>query len=494
MTANPISRLTPNTKVGDLIEAYPFLIEELGHFNPHYRALQDPQMRATMARTATLEMAAMRGGVTIDAMMQFIAGSVQRHTGKTLIVDSTISQQVSPERLKAFRQLMQKLHAGGSLADAQLDFANLVRHSLPGEIAEMEQHLIREGITVTDIKKMCDVHLQVVNPSLQKVDIAVPAGHPVHTFVSENRLIELVVSHLRAILAATNNAPSPTSHPEAWRELNTYLEKLGEIDKHYLRKEHQLFSHLERYGFTGPSTVMWATHDDIRAHLKAVREACKNIDTDFLAANMPPLLSAVISMIQKEESILLPTALKLLKEEDWIAIKKSEHEIGYMQAFIPETEWEHAHVGEQATTGALLRDGTLEMNVGILTLEQVNLIMTHLPVELSFVDENDTVRYYSNQPHKIFARTPDAIGRKVQNCHPPKSVHLVTQILNEFRAGTRNVAEFWIPFGEMFVHIRYFAIRDKDGTYRGSLEVVQDVAKIKTLEGQRRLLEEEQQS
>jgi len=107
------------------------------------------------------------------------------------------------------------------------------------------------------------------------------------------------------------------------------------------------------------------------------------------------------------------------------------------------------------------------------------------------VDENDTVRFYSNQPHKIFARTPDAIGRKVQNCHPPKSVHLVTQILNEFRAGTRNVAEFWIPFGEMFVHIRYFAIRDKGGTYRGSLEVVQDVAKIKTLEGQRRLLEEE---
>lgn len=489
MAASPISRLTPGTLVGDLIESFPFLVEELGHFNPHYRALQDPQMRQMMAKVATLEMAAMRGGVTVDAMMQFIAGAVQRHTGRTLIVDSTLGQTVSPERLEAFRKIMAKLHAGGSLEEAQRDFANLVRLSLPGEIAEMEQHLIHEGFSVNDIKKMCDVHLQVVNPSLQKVDIAVPSGHPVHTFVSENRLLELTVSHLRAILAATNNAPSPTSHPEAWRELTTYLDKLGEIDKHYLRKEHQLFSYLERYGFTGPSTVMWATHDDIRALLKAVREACAKHDADFVAANILPLLGAVSSMIQKEESILLPTAMKLLSEEDWIAIKKSEHEIGYMQAFIPGTEWKHSHVGSSQSES--LPDGRLQMNVGELTLEQVNLILTNLPVELSYVDENDTVRYYSNQPHKIFARTPDAIGRKVQNCHPPKSVHLVNQILTEFRRGTRDVAEFWIPFGEMFVHIRYFAIRDKDGTYRGSLEVVQDVAKIKTLEGQRRLLEEE---
>lgn len=492
--ANPpgLNRLSPSTIVGDLIDAFPFLVEELGNFNPHYQHLRDPEMRKANAGTATLEMAAMRGGISVNEMMQFIASAIQKHTGRIILIDNPVTQGVSPARLEAFRQIMMKLHSGGNVAEAQRQFAEIVKQSLPGEIAEMEQYLIREGVPVTDIKKMCDVHLQVVNPSLQKVDIAVPAGHPVHTFVSENRLLELVVSHLRAILSATDNTPSPVKHPEAWRELSTYLEKLGELDKHYLRKEHQLFSHLERYGFTGPSTVMWATHDDIRAHLKAVREACSSNDTDFIAANLPPLLSAVTSMIQKEESILLPTALRLLKEEDWITIKRSEHEIGYMQSFIPGVEWEHARVGEQAKASELLRDGLLEMNVGILTLEQVNLIMTHLPVELSFVDENDTVRFYSNQSHKIFARTPDAIGRKVQNCHPPKSVHLVNQILAEFRAGTRNVAEFWIPFGEMFVHIRYFAIRDAEGNYRGSLEVVQDVSKLKNLEGERRLLEEEQ--
>lgn len=481
--------LTPATKVGDLIAAYPFLIEELGNFNPHYQALRDPMMRQMMASVATLEMAAMRGGVQVGEMMRFIAGAIQKHTGKVVMLDQPALEGVSPMRLEAFRKIMIKLHAGGDLAEAQREFAEVVRQSLPGEIAEMEQHLIREGIPVSEIKKMCDVHLQVVTPSLQKTELSAPSGHPVHSFLSENRLIELTVSHLRGILAMTSGRPTPEATSEAWRELDTYLEKLGEIDKHYLRKEHQLFAYLERYGFTGPSTVMWATHDDIRVQLREVREAVAKKDSDFVAANLPSLLSSVSSMIQKEENILLPTSLKLLKEEDWITIKRAEHEIGYMQSFVPGMEWEHAR--QSSTKQAAAGDGVLAMNVGTLTLEQVNLILTHLPVELSYVDETDTVRFYSNQPHKIFARTPDAIGRRVQNCHPPKSVHLVNQILSDFRRGKRDVAEFWIPFGEMFVHIRYFAIRDESGTYRGSLEVVQDVSKIRALEGERRLLEEE---
>lgn len=485
------THLTPTTIVGDLLEAFPFLIEELSNFNPHYQALRDPQMRQMMAGVATLEMAALRGGVSVEAMMQFIAAAIQRHTGRIIMVDNPGASGVSPERLAAFRQIMLKLHAGGDLPTAQREFAELVKQSLPGEIAEMEQHLIKEGIPVSEIKHMCDVHLQVVQQSVKQEPLVTPAGHPVHSFVSENRLIELTVSHLRAILSATHNAPSPAAHPEAWRELATYLSKLAEIDKHYLRKEHQLFAYLERYGFTGPSTVMWAVHDDIRAQLKAVRVAVEQHATDFVAANLPPLLNAVSSMIQKEETILLPTALKLLSEKDWIGIKLAEHEIGFMEAFSVGDEWEHAPGAKRAASAGAPRTGVLDMNVGALTLEQVNLIMTHLPVELSYVDEHDAVRFYSNQPHKIFARTPDAIGRKVQNCHPPKSVHIVNQILTDFRAGTRSIAEFWIPFGPKFVHIRYFAIRDAQDNYRGSLEVVQDVSDIRKLEGERRLLAEE---
>jgi DUF438 domain-containing protein len=481
-----IDRVTPQMLVGDLIEQFPFLIEELGNFNPHYMALRDPMMRQMMARVATLEMAAMRGGVRVEEMMQFIAGAVQRHTGRIMMVDGPQVEGVSPERLDAFRRIMQELHAGGNLEDAQRKFAELVKQSLPGEIAEMEQHLIKEGIPVTEIKRMCDVHLQVVSPSLQQESYDVAPGHPVHSFVSENRLIEQLVERLRGIFVAAGGVPRPDSHAELWRELEAYVTKLWEIDKHYLRKEHQLFSHLERYGFTGPSTVMWGIHDDIRAELKQIRAAVSESRAELVSARLPQLLDAVLSMVQKEERILFPTALKLLKDEDWETIAGSEKEIGYIEGFVPRVSRATA-----ATSGGGQVGGLLEMNVGALTLDQVNLILTHLPVELSFVDEKDEVRFYSNQAHKIFARTPDAIGRKVQNCHPPKSVHLVTQILSEFRAGQRDVAEFWIQMHGMFVHIRYFAVRDSNGKYRGSLEVVQDVAAIRGLEGERRLLAEQ---
>jgi hypothetical protein len=489
---NTSPRVTPKTLVYDLIEAYPFLIEELGKFNPHYRALQDPMMREMMARKATLEMAAMNGGVKLDELMNFIADTIQRHAGLMMITDSSVSRSLDPERLEAFRRIMVTLHEGGDIEIAQKEFAELVRHTSPGEVAEMEQHLIQEGMPVSEIKRMCDVHLQVVNPSLKKVTLEVPSGHPIDSFLAENRLIEEAVKHIRGILEKTNNAPDPKAHPEEWKELDTYTEKLREIDKHYLRKEHQLFSHLERKGFTGPSQVMWAVHDDIRAQLKLVREACAQSDAAGVAQHLPALLTAVGGMVQKEEAILFPTALQLLEESAWIEIKRGETEIGYMESFSPGLEWKHATVGnELINPEEPISEGLLQMNVGQLTLEQVNLMLTHMPIEVSFVDENDEVRYYSNQPHKIFPRTPDAIGRKVQNCHPPKSVHLVNQIIAEFKSGKRDVAEFWIEMNEMFIHIRYFAMRDADGTYRGSLEVVQNVAGIRKLEGERRLLAED---
>ena len=477
-------RLTASTLVGDLITAFPFLIEELGRFNPHYQALQNPAMRAMMASQATLEIAAMRGGITVDALLNFIASAVQRHTGRTLLVDGPMSRGVSPERLEAFRRIMTQLHDDGDIAAAQRRFADLVKVAEPDEIAEMEQHLIREGVPVGDIKHMCDVHLQVVNPSLKKSAFNVPADHPVATFVVENRRLEQIIAELRAIIAP--GIPDPVANAASWSAVGSQLDRLAQLDRHYLRKEHQLFSHLERYGFTGPSTVMWAVHDDIRGQLKAVREAHRGGNPGVLGQLLPPLLAAIAGMVQKEESILLPTALQLLSSEDWATIKRGEQEIGYMDGVAAAVSApREAFAAAPSDAG-----GELALNVGRLTLEQVNLIMTHLPVELSFVDEHDTVRFYSNQPHKIFARTPDAIGRKVQNCHPPKSVHLVDQILADFRSGQRDVAEFWIPFNERFVHIRYFAVRDEHGAYRGSLEVVQDVSGIRALTGERRLLAE----
>lgn len=131
----------------------------------------------------------------------------------------------------------------------------------------------------------------------------------------------------------------------------------------------------------------------------------------------------------------------------------------------------------------------LSLSTGSLTLEQVDLLLTHLPVDVSFVDERDTVRYYSATKDRIFARTPAVIGRKVQNCHPGKSVHIVDAILKAFKAGDKDTAEFWIEIEGKFIYIRYFAVRDSARAYRGCLEVGQDVTGIRALKGQKRLLD-----
>lgn len=484
----PIARLTADTRIQDLIEAYPFLIEALGNFNPHYKALRDPALREVMAKQATLGIAAERGGVKLNDLMNFVANTIQQQAGHTLLVDGPLQAEVDPERLRAYRDIMIKLHSGGDIKDAEQQFALLVKSAAPGEIAAMEQHLIQEGMPVSEIKRMCDAHLQVVNPSLKKVEFDVAPGHPIDSYLAENRLIGDITARIAMILEHTGGKPDPQLHAEEWKELTTYIGKLGEVNKHYLRKEHQLFSFLERKGFTGPSQVMWAVHDDIRAQHKQIVQACQSGNSSTVSQLLPALLAAVNSMIQKEESILFPTALQLLDGTDWAVIRRGEDEIGYLQALSPGTEWQPV---ESPPLQANSINGLLALNMGELTLEQINLILVHLPVELSFVDENDEVRFYSNQPHKIFPRTPDAIGRKVQNCHPPKSVHLVNQILSDFRSGKRDVAEFWIEMAGMFVYIRYFAIRDAQGKYRGSLEVVQDVAKIRKLSGERRLLAEE---
>ena len=177
-------------------------------------------------------------------------------------------------------------------------------------------------------------------------------------------------------------------------------------------------------------------------------------------------------------------------------IRAGEGDIGY--AFIADvTAWPaEAEAGgagapaeAAAASGAATADGgLLSLQTGGLSLEELDLVLGVLPMDFQYVDEHDRVRFYS-EGHRVFPRSPGVIGRKVQNCHPPASVHKVQQIIDAFRAGEKNVAEFWIELQGRFLHIRYFAVRDTGGSYRGVVETVQDVTAIRALEGQRRLLD-----
>jgi DUF438 domain-containing protein len=280
-----------------------------------------------------------------------------------------------------------------------------------------------------------------------------------------------------------------------------------DVDKHYLRKEHLLFPFLEKRGITGPSTVMWAKDDEARALLKAVGDALQVDDAtrdewQLVAATVvEPAVRAVDEMIFKEEHILLPMALQTLTEVEWRQIAEQSPQFGY--CLVDPLEWESRpgpsgdkDAGAPSTSGAVVREGAAHgrgvvLPSGTLTLAQLQSIFATLPVDLTFVDADDRVRFFSEGRNRVFHRAKAVIGRKVQHCHPPASVGTVDRILNDFRSGAQSVAEFWIQMRGRFVHIRYFALRDAHGTYEGTLEVTQDLTRERALEGERRLLQYE---
>jgi len=299
------------------------------------------------------------------------------------------------------------------------------------------------------------------------------------TFVRENKAITDVLEQIEPGLKTMKEGLGES--PEA---VEPFFRKLEEIEQHFLRKENQLFPVLEKHGITAPSKVMWALHDDIRDLLRTVAEEIRRRDTKALYVDGLMLTTMIRDMIYKEENVLFPLCMDTLIEEEWRVVESGSEEIGYTLVK-PSAGWSAA-----ASSPRTREAGTLvNLSVGAVSPEQINLMLTHLPVDITFVDENDEVRYYSVGPERIFPRSPGIIGRNVQNCHPPASVHIVEKIVHAFRSGEKDTAEFWIELKGRFLHIRYFAIRDPAGTYRGTMEVSQDVTAIRALEGQRRLLD-----
>jgi DUF438 domain-containing protein len=399
------------------------------------------------------------------------------------------------QRQETLKGVIRRLHRGEPVEAVKADFARLLNDVGPSEIAEIEQTLIAEGLPETEVKRLCDVHVAVFRESL---DTQAPPqerpGHPVHTFRAENDAAEAVLGELERAIAALEEEPEDGAR---WARVATLLSILREYDVHYLRKENLLFPYLEQQGFSGPSSVMWAIHDDVRDEWKSLARLLEEGPGEDPVAAVAQirnqwtwLATTIRDMFYKEANILFPTALEKLSEEEWRQIRAQEAEIGYSYVQ-PGKDWpagSQVAESEPAQAG-VSRAGQLPLDTGALTLEQINLLFASLPLDITYVDANDEVRFFSHGQERVFARSPAVIGRKVQKCHPPQSVHRVQQILDVFRAGTRDVAEFWIQMQDHFVHIRYWALRDQDGVYQGTLEVVQDITALRELEGERRLLD-----
>lgn len=391
---------------------------------------------------------------------------------------------------KALKKIITDLHAGEGpehFKAVKHRFEQLIRHVEPSEIPEIEQELISEGMPEHEIKRLCDVHVALFKETLEKQEakpsVDAPPGHPEHTFMGENHSVAHLVDTIKNVLDKLLNDPGNTKLLNKWKD---YHNQLLELDKHYLRKENLLFPFLEQRGITGPPSVMWGLHDEIRAGLKQVSE---NFDPVTIQSVVLPLLEEINSLIWKEDNILYPMCRETLSDSEWVSIAEQSDEIGYC-LFKPKIHWSPLVAEESREPGAVITqtEPRIQFPSGSLSIKELELLFNHLPVDVTFVDADDTVTYFS-EGQRIFLRTRAAIGRKVQYCHPPSSVHVVNKILEEFKEGSRDIAEFWLNIQGKFVHIRYFAVRDENGDYVGTLEVTQDITTIQTLKGEKRIVD-----
>jgi len=400
-------------------------------------------------------------------------------------------------RIRVLKDIIKHLHAGNPPEQVQRQMREIVRQTDYSEIMAMEQELMAEGMPVEEVRAMCDLHSQVTRDVLVQIPTskAIAPGHPVDTFRRENEALRNVIVEMKKVLAELQGATEASDAAAIALCLRQSFNELMDVDKHYQRKEHALFSYLERHGITGPSKVMWAKDDDVRNLLKLLGQ-CLQLDSSAvdqwkakLLEAATAALSAVQEMIYKEENILLPMSLETLSEDEWAEIWSASPKYGWC-IVEPQLGYTPA-VSVTLDSINVPPSGALMLPTGNVSLEQLVAIFSTLPVDLTYVDADDRVAFFTEGPDRIFARSKTIIGRKVQNCHPPRSVGTVEQILGDFRAGRQNVAEFWINFHDKFVHVRYFAVRNSDGAYLGTLELTQDLTPLRALQGERRLLEYE---
>ncbi len=394
------------------------------------------------------------------------------------------------------KTIIKDLHDGVPVEKLQKKFADLIKETSPEEIADMENELIKEGFPPEEIQRLCDVHAQVFEKTLKKVKKAsrIP-GHPVHTFIQENEHAKKLAKKLKK---SAKKLPEKDPPEDKIKDFKNIFNKLKEIIKHFERKENQLFPALEKQNFTGPTKVMWGKHDEIREHFRKGEKFLEKKSWAELKKEVKSLVSGIKKLIFLEEKILYPTSLKKLDDNEWAEIKKGGREIGY--SWIKPSDLWDSELAKKRKRKEIMEkkepskekiqdDKRIKLDEGHLSTEQIRLLLKNLPVDITFVDENDKVCFYSASKDRIFPRSPAVIGRSVQNCHPQKSVHVIDKIVKSFKEKTKDKAEFWIQKDNQFIYIRYFPVYDEKGDYKGVIEVSQEASGIRSLKGERRILD-----
>ncbi len=389
------------------------------------------------------------------------------------------------ERQEKLKELMLRLHQGEKEEIIQEEFNKHFDSVSPYEIQVMERNLMQEGITYEEIMRLCKIHASLMSA---KVDAGegMPdfekEGHPVMVLKKENLALRGAIDRIERLLQAYVSSKDE----ELLKGLKRQISLLDQFENHYLRKEYALFPIMESKGITAPPKVMWGVHDEIREIYKNFKQAfdeqADDVMEQFLVAK-----EELLEMIFKEENILIPMVAQAFHVDDWEKMAQDTPQYGYC-IVTPEAEWK---VEKKASTvqsqEEIQETGDIPLSTGSLSLEQLDLLLNLLPMELSFVDKDNIVKYYNegNGEEKIFKRTKSAIGRDVINCHPPKSHAIVKQLFEQLRSGQKEKEEMWFKKEDKMIHVTYHAVRNAQGEYMGVLEYVQNIAPyVKNFESQ----------
>ncbi|MBS7608547.1 MAG: DUF438 domain-containing protein [Candidatus Bathyarchaeia archaeon] len=398
------------------------------------------------------------------------------------------------DRKKAIKEILRQLHAGVPLEQVKERFRQFLEGVSSLEIAKVEQELINEGVSREEIQRLCDVHLAIFKEQLEEQKLEVAPTSPLGILLEEHKMLQQITQKLSVLAEKVQSAENLEAVEGELVQLRHIAEELLDSEKHYLREENVLFPVLEKHGITEPPAIMWMEHNQLREKKKQLKRLLENVASmnlqDFkrqLSELANAIKSSLNSHIFKENNILFPAAQRVVTEQEWTEMQTDFDEIGYC-CFTPEHLIKKP--AEKPTVEAKpMAEGALQFETGTLTKEEIEAILNTLPVDITFVDKDDAVKFFNKAEKRLFVRTKAILGRKVQLCHPQKSIHVVNRILEAFKKGEKDVAEFWIQKGDRLIHIRYFAVRDKDGKYLGTMEVTQDITDLKKIEGEKRLLD-----
>jgi uncharacterized protein len=389
-------------------------------------------------------------------------------------------------RQEQLKKLIKRIHSGLSLEKAKVQFKEEFGTVTTEEITSMEHSLIEEGMPLEEVQGLCDVHAAVFEGSISDIhkakDITDIPGHPSAVLREENKRIQqLLDEEIKPYI----NQFDKTS----LLMLTIGFERLSEIGNHYSRKENLLFPGLEKRGVTSIPKVMWGVDNQIRKSIKEIISTLRQdgFNQKELTYFVKVTITKIEDMIMKEDNILLPLLSDTLSLYDWILADEGSDEIGYFLE-APKVRWNNVDKDPIIKEEQENLD-KIGFDAGFLSQIEVNAILNTVPFDMTFIDAEGHVKYFTQGKERIFDRPKTIIGRHVNMCHPPQSVHVVDEIVNSFKSNKKDHEDFWIDFNKMFVHIRYYAVRDENGTYLGTLEVTQDIKPIRDLTGEKRLVE-----